>query len=261
MGLGKRLLLIWLSLLLCMGIFGVSAIANDEVAARKFIQKSNSTISDILKSANEKAGSTVAEYNESTGVVLFSNKAYNKLSTKKKEAFMREALLGVKESGLGGQVKTRLYNFIADQDGTTAAAIKFLKSDTSADLVAAMSWLRPFTGVIGTFLGFLCLLIFIMMSVSIVIDMAFITLPAVTYGIVSKKHRPFYISREAWGTVRECESSTEYKSTASIYLKRRVGSMLLVGLCLLYLVSGQIYDLFAWILDSFGNVVYYMFPN
>lgn len=257
----KKLLLFWMPLLLCLSLINISVMASDEVAARKFIQKNNSTISEILDSANKKVGSTVAEYNESSGVVLFSNKAYNKLSTKKKEAFMREALLGVKESGLGGQVKTRLYNFIADQDGTTAAAIKYLKSDTSADLVAAMSWLRPFTGVISTILGVFCLVIFVMMSVSIVIDMTFITLPAVTYGIVSKDHRPFYISREAWGTVRECENSTEYKSTASIYLKRRVGSMILVGLCLLYLVSGQIYDLFAWLLDSFGNVLHYMFPN
>lgn len=235
----------------------------DEVDARKFIAKNNSTIGSIVEDANSVSGTTVMTYTESTGVVTFSNKTYKRLRTAVKEKFMKQALLSTKESGLDSQIKNRLYNFIADQDGTTAAAIKYLKSDTSADLVAAMTWLKPFTGVIGTILGFLCLLIFVMMSVSIVLDLAYIALPVVQVAVERGEpdNRPFYISREAWSAVRDCDRSVEYKSVPATYLKRRAGSLILIAVCLLYLVSGQIYDLFAWIIDSFGNITTYMFPS
>ena len=39
------------------------------------------------------------------------------------------------------------------------------------------------------------------------------------------------------------------KQSLGIYLRRRIGALILLGICLLYLVNGQLYTLVGWILD------------
>ena len=48
----------------------------------------------------------------------------------------------------------------------------------------------------------------------------------------------------------ESDSSDGNKKQAlGIYLKRRIFMLILLGICLLYLVQGQIYTFVGWILD------------
>lgn len=243
--------------LLILVLCPVSVYARNEVDAIKFIEKNAEEITTICTNANSKVGSLILSYTPDDGLVSFSNKGYKKLSSDKKEIFMEYALLYAKESGLTANVKNKLYNFIAEQDGTTAAAIKYLSTDTSADFVTAGAWLKPFTGVIGTILGILCLLIFLFLTMSVVVDIAYLVLPG--FQMLCERgedHRkPFVISREAYTALRDCERSVEYRSVMSIYFKRRVGTVIMIAVALLYLISGQIYDLMSWFMDSFGSII------
>lgn len=246
--------------ILLMFLISGEALASDStsVDSVKYIVKSSGDIVGILRKVNEEsyAFKNILSYDEETGVVSFSNKNYYALSTKNKNRFMEVTLRYIKESGLPAQSKNKLYKFIEQQDGTTASAIKFLSTDTSADFVTAAGWLKPFSGVIGTILGVVALLIFLFMGVSIVIDIAYLVIPGVRAISESGEpgKRPFGVSIEAYKSMIEAESSPDYKSPMGIYLRRRVIMMVIVSVCLLYLISGQIYDLMAWIVDSFGSM-------
>ena len=252
-----------LSLGICTGTFA------SEVDSKKFIEKNNASITSICNDANKSVKANVNKilvYDSANGVVSFSNVNYKKLDDDKKELFMRTALLNTKESGLGSQSKIKLYNFIADQDSALTVAIKFLRTDTSADVGKASMWFKNATGVISTVLGVFCLATFTLMSISIVLDIAYIAIPI--FRAFSDKfqekyskgsRRPFYISKEAFYTLLELDAAgVEYRNPAWLYMKRRVGVMVVVAVCLLYLVSGQIYDLFVWVLDMVGIITKYM---
>lgn len=236
-------------------IASVTVVAG-EVDAVKYIEKNAAEIMALVSRAEQMGYPGILSYDGATGNIYFSNKNYNDLDTEDKTRFMEETLGFVRECGLSAQSKNRLYNFIEDQDGTVAAAIRFLSSNTSADFVTASNWLRPFTGGVSTFLGIMCLIIFISMSISVVIDCAYLTLAAVE-AILDRddpNKKPLLVSREAWKSKREADSSNNYVSPMPLYFKRRIVMMVISGVCLLYLISGQIYDIMNWLVDSFGRM-------
>lgn len=252
-----------LNLMLCLEVYA------SDVDSKKFIEKNNASITSICNDANKSVKANINKilvYDSANGVVSFSNVNYKKLDDDKKELFMRTALLDTKESGLGSQSKIKLYNFISDQDSALAVAIKFLRTDTSADVGKASMWFKNVTGAISTVLGVFCLVTFTLMSMSVVLDIAYIAIPI--FRTFSDKfqekyskgsRRPFYISKEAFDTLLELDAAgVEYRNPAWLYMKRRAGVMVVVAVCLLYLVSGQIYDLFVWVLDLVGVITKYM---
>ena len=52
----------------------------------------------------------------------------------------------------------------------------------------------------------------------------------------------------------ENDKGTRHESL-TIYLKLKMKQFIAIGICLLYLVSGQIYDLIASIIDYFRGVL------
>jgi hypothetical protein len=69
--------------------------------------------------------------------------------------------------------------------------------------------------------------------------------------------KPKFISYEALSAVQMVENGTGgngqqssgFKVAAGIYLKRRIIMLVILGVCLLYLVQGQIFVLVGFILD------------
>lgn len=253
----KRVFLCYILVLLSLLVlFPVSVMADrSEVDSVITVDKNASAIGSICSQANSTVGrKKILVYTGSDGLLSFSNKLYSKLDVEEKREFMKTALKATRESGLGTQVKNKVYNFIANQDNPTSAAVKYLQTDASADFVAARSWFRPFSGVIGTIMGCLCLAIFIFMSMSIVFDIAYLVLPGfqalLEHGEENK--RPFGVSREAWKANIESEKESEPKSVMTIYLKKRIPVMILISICLGYVISGMIYDIVVFFIDSFA---------
>lgn len=238
---------------LLLGIVGVSA--REDVDSITNIGTGHGLVSAICKNANEVAGTNILSYTSADGILSFSNKKYSSLDIDTKKRFMESALSLTKSSGLGNQVKNKVYNFIADQDSTTSAAIRYLSTDASADFSEGASWFKPFGSAFGVFLGFMSLLIFVCLATSIVLDIAFIGVPMmrIFFQGVSKKEKPKFITNEAYSTLMECEGSSTYKNNISLYLSRRVPVLLGITLCLGYLISGKIYDIIAFFIDAFTN--------
>ena len=207
---------------------------------------------EICREANDSIGVNILNYDGTSGLLRFSNKEYNKLETEDKEEFMETALTAVRKSGMTGVLKQGVYNFIARQDTAISGSMKYLQSDAGADLAEAKKYFAPFSGVIGTILGILSLLIFMFLGFSVIFDVFYLVLPFFQ-GIVDKEDgkKPFGVSREAWKSKTDADASTEYKSAIGLYFKRRVGVMIAVSIAIGYLVSGKIYDIVVYIIDAF----------
>ena len=237
---------------------GVVAQADDrsDVDSITFIGENQTAVMSICSKANNLAGSKILVYEGKDGMLSFSNSKYALLPVDVRRDFMETALLTTKESGLGSQIKNKVYNFIAEQDTTTSAAVKYLRSDASADFAAAASWFKPFGSVFGVVLGLLSLFIFMFIGVSIMVDIAYMALPGVRVMLEGgKSGKPKWVSGEAYSSVKESEGvmqNNDYKGYMGLYLKRRVPSVIVMSIALGYLISGQIYEIIVYVIDSFS---------
>lgn len=220
------------------------------------IGESAGEVALICRKANDVANEEILVYTSSDTLLSFSNKKYSKLTVDVKREFMEVALLTTKESSLGDRIKNKVYNFIEKQDTTNSAAVRYLRSDVSADFASASMWFKPFSGVIGTILGVLSLLIFMFLAISIIIDIAYMVLPA--FRLLLEKgveDKPTWVSKEAYSSVKECESSissNSYKGYMSMYFRRRLVSVFIMAITLGYLISGEIYSIISYIIDAFS---------
>lgn len=188
--------------------------------------------------------------------VEFDKETYSDLGADDKKLAMQIILEGISESGLPSNLKLRLYNFIEEQDKSTASLVRHLSEDVDADFATAYSWFRPFSGGISTVLGLITLLLFLFLALTMVVDLAYIVLPLFRNTLDSADgSKPKFVSTEAYKAMQEADKSTDYKSPLTVYFKRKVGQIIVLSICILYLVGGKIYDLVAWIIDAFSGVV------
>ena len=228
-----------------------------DVDASVTLQTGLGEVAKVCSQANDTCGKKILVYTGSDGVLSFSNTLYSELEMEQKREFMEVALRATNETSLGAQQKNKLYNFIAKQDSSVSAAIKYLKSDASADFVEAKAWFSPFSGPISTVIGLLCLCIFTFLALSIVFDIAYLVLPmfqaVLEHGNDNK--RPIGVSREAWQTVLDMNSGkNEGRNVLSVYMSKRVPVMIICSICLGYLISGKIYDLMVFFVDAFSAI-------
>ena len=251
----KILLLVMVSAIMLVSSSIIVYADRSEVDSSIAMQPSGE-INRVCEQANGVANRDVLVYS-SDGVVSFSNSLYSELDTTQKREFMEVALGATRATGLGSQQKNKLYNFIAEQDSTTSAAIKYLKSDASADFVAAKSWFHPFSKYISPVLGLICLLVFMFMAMSMLFDCAYLVLP-MFQGLLERgepNKRPFGVSREAYITMRDINKDKyEGRNILSVYFSKRMPVLIICAICLGYLVTGKIYDIMSFIVDAFSGI-------
>ena len=122
----KRFFKTILLVLMCVITFGSSHVyAREDVDSVVYTAVNMAEITAICSRANAVAGVEILTYSGDDGLLSFSNKNYSTLDLETKKEFMEVALLTTKESSMGSQIKNKVYNFIASQDTTTSAALKF----------------------------------------------------------------------------------------------------------------------------------------
>lgn len=226
------------------------------------LQKSSAEVANVCSQANRsvdmKGSKAILSYSTSSGqnVLKFSNKNYSTLKAEDKRTFMETALSATTKTGLTPKVKNKVYNFIASQDEPVTNAMKYLQTDSNADFVEAKKWFSPFSGVIGTILGVLCVAIFMFAGFSVIFDIVYLVLPGVQAVLErgEENKRPFGVSREAYTALKDSEKDNEYRNVIAIYMKRRLGLILLMSICLTYLISGKIYDVVMFFVDAFSSI-------
>lgn len=181
--------------------------------------------------------------------------AYNKLGTKAKQEVMQTSLDTIYNSSISKTNKNKIYNALCKQDEPTSSLVRQLSDDVTADFGNAYKYFRPFSGPLGVFLGCAVMVIFVILALTLLFDIAYITLPFIQNALPEDNGRVRFISLEASNAVKEQESKsgTEYVNPLGIYLKSKVKQYIAMFICLLYLMSGKIFSVMANFMDYFNG--------
>lgn len=236
---------------------------------------------------SEVVGSTLA------GSEIVDLNKFNQLTTGSKQKFLQDlfkcanAYAFATEKG-GDKMKTItggansetvgiLYEYLEGKDGMGSVLMASIMENTKPDFSSANKIYEPFSGVIGTILGLIAVIIMALLGVTMALDIAYITIPAVQLmldggegggshtgmqpgqpgagggkgkglsGLVSQAARNAV--QAAAGQGNQGQGGEGNKMALGVYFKYRWLELVVLGICLLYLVSGNIYSFVAWVLD------------
>lgn len=189
--------------------------------------------------------------------IIINMNDYNKLSSKNKQAVMQYALDGIYNSQISKTNRNKIYNALCKQDETTSSLVRQLSTDVTADFGHAYEYFKPFSGPLGVVLGIIAFVIFILLGFTLLLDIAYITLPFLQGWLTKTDGTARLVSIEATNAVKEQESKagSEYVNPLGIYLKSKIKQYIAIFICLLYLLSGQIYTLLANFMDYFSGLL------
>lgn len=134
------------------------------------------------------------------------------------------------------------------KDGTTLMTILF--GNTKPDWVSAYKIIAPFNGPVGTALGAGTMFMALALIVVILCDVFYMTIPWFRVKGDSKDDIR-WVSHEAKMAVEKVEGSGDGKKSQVLweYLKHKVVMLFLFGLCILYLICGNIFQFLGYLLD------------
>lgn len=237
-------------------------------------------IVDPSKTYTKENGGTVTykellSYNEGSTTYNGSiNEAvFNELKSSEKEEFLTDmhkvAMATVQSDAdsnnaakVTDKTVTNWLQQIQQCDGVGSQLMNTLLQNTKPDYATANRIYEPFSGVVGTVLGLGAILIMAFLGITMVLDLSYIGIPAFRLmlngdGEGGKSGKPKVISYEAVSAVETAEgggggggqNGSTGKVAVGLYFKKRVIMLIILGVCLLYLIQGQIFTLVSWILD------------
>lgn len=134
------------------------------------------------------------------------------------------------------------------KDGTVLMTILF--GNTKPDWSGAYKILEPFNGPLGKILGVGALLCSMCLVLVMLADIFYMTIPWVR---VKKENAgdTRWVSAAAINAIEKCESGGEDGKGQVLweYLKHRAVMLFLFGMCILYLISGKIFNIIGWFMD------------
>lgn len=210
-----------------------------------------------------------------TGYVVES--AFEDLTSKGKEDLLIDMIDASneaveKDSNIGSanlklvssETQTTWLNNLQNCSGVGSQLMTTLLSNTKPDYATANRIYEPFSGVVGTILGLGSILIMAFLAITMVLDLSYIGIPAFRMLVDGEDGqggqgggKPKFISYEAVSAVQMAEGGNggagqnggSNKAAVGIYFKKRVIMLVILGICLLYLIQGEIFTLVGWILD------------
>lgn len=162
--------------------------------------------------------------------------------------------------------RTTWLNNVQNCNGVGTQLMTALLQNTKPDYATANKIYKPFSGVVSTALGLGAILIMAALGIVMVLDLSYIGIPLFRgfcdggdsgNGQGGGGAKGKLVSFEAHSAVQEAEggqggggqSGGSKKTAVAIYFKKRVIMLIVLGVCLLYLIQGQIFTLVSWILD------------
>lgn len=264
------LVLLMLLMITTQSVFATTTIplnTNDSVEVQKIVE-------NLSKSLNKESGDTtkvsiktkasnaegarvvVLEYKDSgTGKTLeFYQDDFVNADQKEAKKVLEGLVEGLRTSSISKNTQQNIMTAIQESDSKVASMMVPLIFDNSqADLFSAYKILQPFFRVLSVLLGIGAYIIIIMLLASTVIDLLYIGLPVFREKADEKeKKHPFGVSYEALTTVKEVEaglSESNYRNAYILYFKRRALSYIVLGICILYLIAGQLGGIITFVLN------------
>lgn len=176
-------------------------------------------------------------------------------------------------TGITSETVARYTESLQQQSGLGSTLLASLMQNTKPDYVTANRMFAPFSGPIGVALGLLSIAVMALLGLTMALDIAYITIPGVQMALGSgeaggnngngekPKGLSGLISIEAKKAVDMTANgggngqggSGEYKAAIGQYFKFRWKGLVMLVICLLYLVQGEIYSFIGWFIDLFSG--------
>mgnify|MGYP001771286491 FL=1 len=171
-----------------------------------------------------------------------------------------DAIDSDKADGVTESTVQNWWKELQTKNGVGSKFMNEILKNTKPDFVTANAIYQPFSGVVGTILGLLAILICAFLGIVMAADICYITLPPVRNFVAEddsskgKIAKSKMFSHDAIYAVQCAEDTSDGGSgggrqALGIYLKRRIFALVLLGICLLYLVNGALYSFVSMILD------------
>lgn len=164
---------------------------------------------------------------------------------------------GTNAAGVSEQTVQNWWKQLQQKDGVGSKFLNTILENTKPDFVSANAIWKPFSGPVGVVMGLIAVAMMSFLGIVMVADIAYITLPPVRLFVADddkgeKIAKSKIFSHNALYAVQKAESDSDGgspKQALGIYFKRSVFMLILLCICLLYLIQGQLYTLVGYILD------------
>lgn len=237
-----------IGLILIVGMFLTSgAYANTAPDAVLFMQDPTGVSALITTISSDPFASKIIKYNEKDNLVTFSNKEYNGLNHNQKRETIEYIMKVIRDSSLSETNKTKFFNFIEEQDSSTAVLARQMKANSNADFIEAFNMARPFMEWVNLILGMLVWVVAIAFLIRTVFDVLLLAEIPILRVKVDKK--PKIISKTAYNIWKgEVGSSGD---RLFLYFKRTFIAMLAVAGILYILINNKLFDILLFMEDTF----------
>lgn len=211
------------------------------------VSESERVSKDVTLIAVSATGSTIT-YNKSN---------FNKcLSSSRKDA-VKNFVADLQSSGLDEQVQQSVIDTLSQSDrNISRLLIPAVMDSVSADLFGAGKAIKPFVDPMNLLIGIIVYIVMFLIILSTTLDLAYIGIPIFRDSADNRsndKGKIPFISSDAISVVKESEggsgSSGGYKNPYITYFKRRFITYVVLAVCILYLVLGEISGLITWLLS------------
>ena len=163
---------------------------------------------------------------------------------------------------INSETMNALMSILQTKSGVGSSLIASIMSQTKPDFVTANRIYSPFSGTVGTVLGIISILIIAFLAITMVLDIAYIAIPVFQLfvngdGGGQGGEKKSFISYEAIQAVQQAQGGGGgsgqdgglKKVAVFIYLKSRALMLFVLAICILYLVSGNIFSLIGYLID------------
>lgn len=269
------LLVILLFLMSSMGVFATSQETAAMATLTSEVRSALATNEYSLAEGGSITGSNLFERNEnysSTGVYTINEANFNRLSSSAQSEFISDIVdesntVQNSEEDVSETTVELWWKELQTKEGVGSKFLTEILKNTKPDFVSANRIYQPFSGMVGKILGLGCVLICALLGISMTCDIVYITLPPVQAFANDNSDgrkggiKSFLFSAAAKNSVKLSEQSMNgngtWRQALGIYFKHQAVALILLGICLLYLVSGQLYTLVGWILDLLRGFLHF----
>lgn len=198
---------------------------------------------------------------DANGKYDINEQLFNKLTGDAQTAFVKDFATACNEvndtnTAVTDETVDNWWKQLQKKKGMGSKFLSQVLADTKPDFVTAKKWYQPFSGPIGTLLAFGSIIALALLGLVMVMDILYITIPPLRFFVDDKGEDgkvaiSKLFSHAAISAVKQAEESSDgkHKQALGIYFKSRVVELVILGICLLYLVQGEIYTVVGWILD------------
>lgn len=219
-----------------------------------YVGDQSESVPGVVNSINGTlSGSTdILVWDDKNKTIEFDITYYKSLNYTERRNLMEQMLKSVSDSSMNNKQRSKIYNFISDQDTEISRPIRMMQTNTNLDTVRAGSIIKGAFPVFNIILGLLVVITFLGVILSTVVDMLYISIPFLQSADAQNGRFTASAKRCVSSTARMAVDlgNEKGKSGLGFYAKKRAGVLLVVSFVLLLIMTGHMWDLLLMVADS-----------